>query len=147
MPMHLLKLRSIELAPLLTFILQASIQQSRVPSDWKQANIVPIFKKGDHTLCHNNRPVSLTCIYSKVLERTSYSHTFAHLSDRKILCDEQYGCRHGKSCESQLQLTINNVAESLNNQGQTDAILLDFSKAFNKASHQHLYQTLHHCSI
>jgi len=58
------KIPGIELAPLLTFIFQASIQQSRVPSDWKQANIVPIFKKGDRTLCHSYRPVSLTCICS-----------------------------------------------------------------------------------
>ena len=39
-PAHLLKLCNIELAPMLTFIFQVSIQQSRVPSDW---NIVPIF--------------------------------------------------------------------------------------------------------
>jgi len=42
-----LKLCSIELAPILTFIFQVSIHQSSIPADWKQANVVPIFKKGD----------------------------------------------------------------------------------------------------
>jgi len=51
---------------------------------------------------------------------------------------------HSWSCETQL---INDFAESLNNQGQTDTILLDFSKAFDKGSHQHLYQKLHHYGI
>ena len=46
---HFLKLRSTEIAPILTLIFQASIHKSRVPPDWKQANIVPIFKKGDRT--------------------------------------------------------------------------------------------------
>ena len=44
-------------------------------------------------------------------------------------------------------LTFNNFAESLNNNRQTNAILLDFSKAFDKVSHQHLYQKLHQYGI
>jgi len=99
-PAHLLKLCSMELAPLLIF--QASIQQSRVPSDWK------IFKKGDRILCHNYRPVSLICICSKLLEHILYSHIFAHLSDHNILCDEQHGFQHRQSCEIQLLCNINN---------------------------------------
>ena len=146
-PAHFLKLCSTEIAPILTLIFQASIHQSRVPPDWKQANIVPVFKKGDRTLCSNYRPVSLTCICSKILEHIIYSHIFSHLSQHNILCDEQHGFRHGRSCETQLLFTINDFAESLNNNGQTDAILLDFSKAFDKVSHQHLYHKLHHYGI
>ena len=55
-PAHFLKLCSIEIAAILILIFQASIHQSRVPPDWKQANIVPVFKKGDRTLCSNYRP-------------------------------------------------------------------------------------------
>ena len=146
-PAHFLKLCSTEIAPILILIFQASIHQSRVPPDWKQANIVPVFKKGDRTLCSNYRPVSLTCICSKILEHIIYSHIFFHLSQHNILCDEQHGFRHGRSCETQLLLTINDFAESLNNNKQTDAILLDFSKAFDKVSHQHLYHKLHHYGI
>jgi len=68
MPARFLKMFYAELAPLLTFVFQASINQLSVPLDWKQANIVPIFKKGDRTLCTNYRPVSLTYICSKLLE-------------------------------------------------------------------------------
>ena len=39
-PAHILKLCAIEVAPILTFIFQASIHQSSVPPDWKQANII-----------------------------------------------------------------------------------------------------------
>jgi hypothetical protein len=37
-----------------------------------------------------------------------------------------------RSCESQLILTIQDLAAGLNSKSQIDAILLDFSKAFDK---------------
>lgn len=146
-PARFLKLWSAELAPILTLIFQASIHQTSIPLDWKQANIVPIFKKGDRTQCSNYRPVSLTCICSKLLEHILYSHIYSHLSLYNILCDEQHGFRHARSCESQLLLTINDLAINLNNRGQTDVIMLDFSKAFDKVSHQHLYHKLQNYGI
>ena len=76
-----------------------------------------------------------------------YSHIYSHLSAHNILCDEQHGFRHARSCETQLLLTINDFAVNLNNKGQTDVILLDFSKAFDKVSHQHLYHKLNHYDI
>ena len=42
---------------------------------------------------------------------------------------------------------MNDFSETLNNGGQTDAILLDFSKAFDRVSHQYLYYKLHHYGI
>ena len=61
-----------------------------------------------------------------------------------FLCDQ---LRQGWSCETQLLLTINDFAKSLNNNDQTNIILLNFSKAFEKVSHQHLFQKLYHYSI
>ena len=61
-----------------------------------------------------------------------YSHVFAHLSKHNILCDLQHGFQQSRSCETQLIITIN------------DVIFLDFSKAFDKVSHQHLF---HHYGI
>ena len=81
---YLLKETSNEMAPILTFIFQASLLQSSVPSDWKKANIVPLFKKGDRTVPNNYRPVSLTCICSKILEHIVYSHIFTHLTQYTI---------------------------------------------------------------
>ena len=73
-PAHLLKEACKEFAPSLSFIFQASLQQCTVPLDWKRANIVPLFKKGDRSTPSNYRPVSLTCICSKLLEHIVYSH-------------------------------------------------------------------------
>jgi hypothetical protein len=46
-PGRLLKETAKEITPALTFIFQASINQSKIPSDWKTAIVAPVFKKGD----------------------------------------------------------------------------------------------------
>ena len=76
-----------------------------------------------------------------------YSRISSHLSQYNILCNEQHGFRNLRSCKTQLLLIVNDFSETLNNGCQTDVILLDFSKAFDRVSHQHLYYKLHHYGI
>ena len=78
-PAYLLKECSNEIAPILTLIFQCSMQQGSMPDEWKTANIIPIFKKGDRTITDDYRPVSLTSICSKILEHIIYSSIFCHL--------------------------------------------------------------------
>ena len=57
------------ITPAITRIFQTSLYEGTVPKDWRKANIVPIFKKGDDkSKPANYRPVSLTAICSKILE-------------------------------------------------------------------------------
>jgi hypothetical protein len=46
-----------------------AFQEGEVPKDWRQANAIPVFKKGEKYLASNYRPVSLTCICCKILEQ------------------------------------------------------------------------------
>jgi len=52
-----------------------------------------------------------------------------------------------RSCESQLILCIDDLAKCVDDHGQTDAILLDFSKAFDKVSHSRLLLKLQNYGI
>ena len=67
--------------------------------------------------------------------------------DKKILCDAQHGFRKRRSYESQLVLTIQDLVMGLNSRSQTHAILLDFSKVFDKVPHQRLSLKLHHYGV
>jgi len=50
-PPYLLKETANQLAPSLTQVFKASLNQSKLPSDWKTAHVVPAYKKGiDHCL-------------------------------------------------------------------------------------------------
>ena len=57
-----------ELAPILQVIFQKSLDSGKLPYIWKEANVSPIFKKGDKSDPANYRPISLTCVLCKVLE-------------------------------------------------------------------------------
>ena len=94
-------------------------------------NVAPIFKKGSKLQAVNYRPVSLTCITCKLFEHIICKHILAHL-DHKILTDLQHGFRSGRSCETQLVTTFQDLAQMHNKKGsQVDIAVLDFSKAFD----------------
>ena len=109
--------------------------------------IVPIYKKGDKHKASNYRPVSLTSIACKVLEHIVHSAIMDHYERNKILADEQHGFRARRSCETQLLQTIQDIADGMSEGDQVDAVLLDFSKAFDKVPHKRLMYKLDHYGI
>ena len=138
LPCRLLKELAQELAPALTILYNKSLSTGEVPAIWKHAIVQPVFKKGDRSQACNYRPISLTCVCCKLLEHIVRSGITEHLEKNKIITDAQHGFRKKRSCETQLILTAHDLAKHLDNSGQTDAILLDFSKAFDKVPHKRL---------
>ena len=51
-----------EIAPILALIYQLSLDAVKVPSDWKAANVSPIFKKSEQYYPANYRPVTLASV-------------------------------------------------------------------------------------
>lgn len=139
---RILKETAHQIAPALTLVFQASLEQSTIPTDWKTAHVAPIYKKGNRSLAANYRPVSLTCISCKLLEHIVSSNIMNHLEHQGILTDAQHGFRRKRSCESQLILTVQDLAKGIEDKQQVDVILLDFSKAFDKVPHRRLLQKL-----
>ena len=142
-PGRLLKLCANEIADSFTLLFQASLNLGTVPLDWKKAKINPVFKKGEKGCAENYRPISLTSISCKLLEHIVDSSIRDHLDKFKILNSAQHGFRQRRSCETQLITTIRDFSDCLNDKGQIDAILLDFSKAFDKVDHKILLSKLH----
>jgi len=99
LPARFLKEVANQIAPVLSVVFQASLDQGCLPDIWKTAAVVPIYKKGSRTNPSNYRLVSLTCICSKILEHIVHSVISKHLEHYQILSDEQYGFRKGRSCE------------------------------------------------
>ena len=144
---HILKALADELSQMLTYIFQQSYDTGNLPEDWLKARVTPVYKKEEKTNPANYRPISLTCICCKIMEHIVLSHINKHLSANDILCKNQHGFRAKLSCETQLVLAIHEWASILNNKGQVDVILLDFSKAFDKVSHLKLLNKLSHYGI
>ena len=136
-----------DLAPMLHFIFRQSYSSGTLPQDWRKASVTAIYKKGSTSSPENYRPVSLTCISCKILEHIVLSHVSKHLSSNNIIIDNQHGFREKRSCETQLIDAVQDWCECLNRSGQTDVLLLDFSKAFDKVPHQRLAVKLRHYGI
>ena len=127
-----------EIAPANTLLFQASLNQGNTPSTWRKALVVPILKKGCKSDASNYRPISLTSVLCKLCEHILHSTILTHLANHKILSDAQHDFRKRRSCDTQILLALNDFAGGLEDKSQTDLIFLDFSKTFNKVSHQGL---------
>ncbi|MCG8035226.1 MAG: reverse transcriptase family protein, partial [Candidatus Thiodiazotropha taylori] len=146
-PARILKDCACELAPILTLIFRQSLSDGQVPEDWKKANVTAIYKKGTRQDPANYRPVSLTSLSCKIMEHVIVSQTLKHLDKHEVLHDCQHGFRARRSCETQLITLVHELASSLDKGIQTDMIILDFSKAFDRVPHQRLLKKVHHYGI
>lgn len=70
-----------------------------------------------------------------------------HFDNHKILHDAQHGFRKRRSCESQLIITIHEIARRMCKSTQVDVILLDFAKAFDKVPHRRLLEKLNYYGV
>ena len=104
-----LKLAADVIAPILQVMFQQSLDSGILPSDWKKANVTPLFKKGSRSEPSNYRPVSLTSVSCKILEHVIDSQLMKHIENNKILNENQHAFRKGLSCESQLVMTMEDL--------------------------------------
>ena len=149
LPARVLHELAADIAPALARIFQVSYDEGVAPQEWRQANVAPIYKGKNSTKSDpaNYRPISLTSICSKLFEHILVKNILIHLNEQGILTDAQHGFRARRSCETQLVTLVQDLANSMAGGGQTDVILLDFSKAFDKVPHQRLLYKLHNYGI
>ena len=69
----------------LEIFFNASFSTGVVPSDFKLANIVPVFKKGSQSSLCNYRPISLISVFSKLLEKLVYNRLIKFLEKKQSL--------------------------------------------------------------
>ena len=87
----------------LQLIFKRSFDSGKLPSEWKVATVVPIFKhKGKSTDAKNFRPISLTCICCKIMERLVKDVIYSHLVSNSAITNHQHGFVSRKSTQTQL---------------------------------------------
>ena len=136
-----------EIAPILTLIYKSSIETGTVPQDWRSATVAPAYKKGPKCKPSNYRPISLTCISSKLIEHILVSNIMSHFDNNNLLSPFQHGFRSKHSCESQLIGFSQEIFDNLESHKQTDLIVMDFSKAFDKVDHNLLTYKLYNLGL
>ena len=127
----------------LSKIFNYSLNTGNVPCDWRKANVMPIFKKGQKSSPSNYRPVSLTSVICKLFERILQNKIVDHLEKNSLLKNSQHGFRGKLSCTSNLLAFLEYTTSNIDNGDPVDVIYYDFSKAFDKVSINKLMQKVH----
>ena len=95
----------------------------------------------------NYRPVSLTSILGKVLEKIMKDHICGSPAGKVMQQGNQHGFIAGRSCLTNLVSFYDRVTKCLDAGVEVDVIFLDFSKVFNMVSHPSLINKLRGCDI
>ena len=132
----ILKPLSEVLAEPLTALFNESLASGKLPEDWKVANVTPIHKGGDRCSANNYRPVSLTSIIAKVMEKIVRKKIVDHLCNSKLLAAEQHGFMARRSCLSNLLCFLDEIHQRMDRGEYVEVCYLDFQKAFDSVNHR-----------
>ena len=119
----------------LLLIINESLNTGHVPKDWKIANVTPIFKSGNKNSAENYRPISITSIVSRIIEKKIKNDLTKFLEGNLLIRDSQHGFRSGRSCLTNLLEFAEFICNELDSGNAVDVIFLDFAKAFDKVPH------------
>ena len=143
LPTIILKEYADIIAPVLYEIFQQSIETGVPPKDWLTANVTAIFKNKDDKLNPSNyRPISLTCVLCKLFEHIIFTNILSHYKTYNIINENQHGFQKGRSCETQLINTFNEISKEIDDHKTVHCMILDFSKAFDTVPFKRLIQKL-----
>ena len=131
-----------ELITPLTILFRKSIESGKIPDEWREAVVTPIFKKGKKSDPGNYRPVSLTNVIGKTMERIVKEELMRHVESEKILTNAQHGFRKGRSPQTNLIEFFDTATKWLDEGRSFDVLYLDFQKAFDKVCHARLVKKL-----
>ena len=79
-------------------VFNLSLKEGVVPFEWNEANIMPLFKKGSINKSANYKPVRLTSVICKLLERLIKDHMVDFLVRHNLLNLSQHGFLKVRSC-------------------------------------------------
>ena len=131
-----------EVAVPLSCIFTKSMTEGIVPGDWKTAHVTPIFKKGQKSSPTNYRPVSLTSVPGKIMEKVVKESLMSHLKRNNLIRKSQHGFMPNKSCATNLLVFLETVTKAVDEGKNVDVIYLDFAKAFDLVPRQRLLEKL-----
>ena len=79
----------------LNLIFNNILRTAKFPKQWKRANVTPVHKKESKQLIKNYRPISLLPIFAKMFEKILFMHLYNHLTQNKLITNNQSGFRPG----------------------------------------------------
>ena len=131
----------------LTKIFNLCLRSSYFPLIWKQANVVPVHKKGDKTNVSNYRPISLLSCIGKIFEKCVFKHLHNYIVFHNLISPVQSGFTPKDSAVFQLIDLYNTFTKAIDEGKEIRVIFCDISKAFDRVWHKGLLFKLRRMGI
>lgn len=141
-PPVLLKKIAHSLITPLSLLFSSFLSVGQVPAAWKSAIVTPIHKSGLASDPANYRPISLTSVFCKLMERVINRQMIQYLQRHKLLSGRQHGFLAKRSTVTNLLDCLSDWTLALDNRHSVTVAYIDYSKAFDMVSHNKLLHKL-----
>lgn len=131
----------------LTHLFNMSISEGIFPRKFKNAKVVPLFKKGAKTDPANYRPISLINVIAKIYEKLLKHRLMSFLEENNIISRQQFGFQNKISTQDALFQVTEEMYGRLDKGEKVILTCLDVSKAFDCISKRTLIDKLEKCGI
>ena len=135
------------ISPVLSNIINKSMQLGIFPDKLKIAKIIPLHKGGKIDEINNYRPISILSSLSKIFEKVINKRFIDFLKKYNVISDYQFGFREGMSTTLALADICDQFQNALDNNEITCGIFIDLAKAFDTVNHSKLLKKMIHCGI
>lgn len=139
----LLKKVAFNVSDILAHLFNRSILTGVFPNDFKNAIVIPLFKKGERQNTQNYRPISLLPTLSKVFEKAIKVRMMRFLIKTNFLSPKQFGFRKKLSTEDALLEFCSFLLKGLDSKKNCACLFVDIKKAFDMVDHNILLRKLY----
>ncbi|KAK4471065.1 hypothetical protein MN116_000576, partial [Schistosoma mekongi] len=139
-PASILKRGDENLHLLLLKLFTISLSTACYPTIWKTTYIIPKLKSGPVANVENYRPINLTSVISRVMEKVVKVEVSQYLQKHNLISTSQHGFLKTRSCDTCLLDYLNDITTQRDRGMVVSTVFLDFKKALDKVPH---YKLLH----
>ncbi|KAF6198411.1 hypothetical protein GE061_008159 [Apolygus lucorum] len=115
-------------------------QDERIPDEWSSGLIIPIFKKGDKTVCQNYRGITLLNVAYKILSNILLS--WLKVYSEQVLLEYQCGFRSGRSTVDQMFVLRQALDKCYELGTDVHLLFIDYRQAFDRVNRNQLGRAL-----
>ena len=130
-PPLLFKKVSASLAEPLSLLFTSFFSMGQVPQEWLRAIVTPVYKSGPASNAKNYRPISLTSVACKLMERIIVCEILCYLRCNNLISKQQHGFLSRRSTTTNLLETLNDWTLAIDNKNALSAVYIDFARAFD----------------